>query len=889
MSLWSRIANVFRSDRLTREIDEELQSHIEEAVEQGRDPAEARRAFGSRLRQREESHDTRILPWLDSLRADAIFGWRQLMKKKATSAAAILSLALAIGSCTSAFRLIDALLLRPLPVANADRLYSVAFQGPSAADGKIMEYDSCSYPMFQRMRAAVSAQAELMAISMYDGFVDLTYGSDQEMEKADLQYVSGWMFNAFGLRPALGRLLTENDDLKRGAHPYAVLSYDYWTRRFARDPNVVGRSLRTGNDLYEIVGVAEAGFTGTETGWVTDVFVPMAMKNPRTLASLNNFWLRTLVQLKPGIAAEPVRERLRATFQVIQEERVKGFPAQSKRDRDRFFQEKLSLEPAAAGRSNLQRDYRQALSALGLLVALVLLIACANIANLMTAQAAARAREMALRVSIGAGRWRLVQLILVEGAWVAVLATAIGALFAWWSAPFIVGMINPPAYPARLVLPADWRVLGFALALACGVTFLFGLAPSLRASSVKPVNALRGGEDPGSRRRLMCALIAAQVAFCFVVHFVAGLFVASFERLTHQPTGFSSERILNLEAVTYRPQPPAFWSQVEEHLRALPGVETVALIGWPLMSGESAVGNISIGGAAPSDVFSDFVSISPGWVETMRIPWLGGRDFRAAESNPNVAIVNQAFAKQYFDGGNPIGKWFERVEPAGRRARVEIVGFIRDARSRDNMRWAIRPTVYIPFQSVDAMGAFQPIGRGTFVVRSSNSNPLALASMLRREVPRARSEFRVSNIRTQTEINQTHTMRERLLALLGAFFAAVALLLAGIGLYGVLDYSVLQQRREIGIRMAIGAQAGDIASRVIAEAFSMVILGAMAGVALGIASTRYIESLLYGVKDGDPRMLALPALTIIIATLIAALPPVIRAVRIDPAEMLRAD
>jgi predicted permease len=889
MSVWSRIANVMRGDRVSREIDEELESHIQEAIEQGRDPAEARRAFGSPLRQREASRDMRVVVWLDSLRADAVFGWRQLMKKKVTSAAAILSLALAIGACTSAFRLIDALLLRPLPVAGADRLYAVAFQGPSAADSKAKEYDSCSYPMFRQMRAAVRGQAELIAISMYTGSVDLTYRSDQEMEKANLQYVSGWMFGAFGLRPALGRLFSEDDDLKPGGHPYAVLSYDYWTRRFGKDQRVTGRTFRMGNDLFQIVGVAEESFTGTETGWVTDVFIPMAMKNPRTLASLNNFWLRTLVQLKRGVSAEPVQERLRATFRAIQEERVKGFPAQSKRDRERFFQERLLLEPAAAGRSNMQRDYRQALAALGLLVALVLLIACANVANLMTARAAARAREMALRVSIGAGRWRLVQLVLVESAWLAFLATAVGAAFAAWSAPFIVGMINPPVYAARLVLPADWRVLAFGLTLACAVTFLFGLTPALRASAVKPVSALRGGEDPHSRRRLMHALIALQVAFCFVVHFVAGLFVTTFDRLTNQPTGFSAERILNLETVTSGLQPAAFWDQVAEHLRTVHGVEKVALIGWPLMSGESAVGNISINGAPPSDVFSDFVSISPGWTDTMKIPFLGGRDFRATDTNPTVAIVNQAFAKQYFDGENPVGKSFERVEPAGGRARLEIVGFIRDARSRDSLRVPIRPTAYIPFQSIDAKGALQPKGRGTFIVRTSNPDPLTLVSTLRGEVVRARPGFNVSNIRTQNEINQSSTIRERLLATLAMFFAVVALLLAGIGLYGVLDYSVLQRRREIGIRMAIGAQPGGIARLVTVEIFSMVLAGAVAGLALAMASVRYIETLFYQVKPTDLPMLVLPSLTILAAALLAALPAVIHAVRIDPVTMLRAE
>src|SRR5215831_388150 len=889
MSLWSRMVNVFRGERVTREIDDELQSHIEEAISQGREPREVRRSFGSPLRLRERSRDVRLLSWLDSLRADAVFGWRQILKKKATSAAAILSLALAIGACTTAFRLIDALLLRPLPVAGSERLYSVAFESPSAVDGATAKYDSCSYPMFLRMRASVKDQAESIAISMYNGPVDLTYGSDQDMERINLQYVSGWMFDTFGLRPAAGRLLSDHDDLTPGTNPVAVLSYDYWARRFGRNPNVVGRTFRMGNDVYEIVGVSEKRFTGTETGWVTDVFVPMAMKNPRTLASLNNFWLRMLLQLKPGIDPGPVQERLRATFRAIQEERVQGFPALSKRDRERFFQEKLSVEPASAGRSNMQREYRQALAALGLLVALVLLIACANVANLMTAQAASRAREMALRVSIGAGRLRLVQLVLIEGAWLAFLATAIGGIFAWWSAPFIVGMINPPAYPARLILPADWRVLGFALALACSVMFLFGLLPALRASAVRPVSALRGGEDPHSRGRLMRSLIAVQVAFCFVVHLAAGLFVATFERLSNQPTGFSAERILNVEAVTSSPQSPVLWEQVEKRLAAMPGVEKVALIGWPLMSGESAVGNISIDGAPPGNVFADFVTISPGWADVMRIPLLGGRDFRATDVYPAVAIVNQAFAKQYYNGHDPVVKWFDRVEPAGKRSHIQIVGLIRDARSRDRLRWPIRPTAYIPFPFVDANGALQPAGRGTFVVRTASTNPLALASALRKEVAQARPGFRARDIRTQMELNQTDTVRERLLAVLATFFASVALLLAAVGLYGVLNHSVLRRQREIGIRLAIGARPGDIVRRVTGEGLAMVLAGAAAGLALGMASARYIGSLLYQVHPTDPAMLALPSLTILAAALLAAVPAAIRAVRIDPASMLRSE
>lgn len=892
MSGWSRIANVFRGDRVIREIDEELESHIEEAIAHGRDPDEARRAFGSALRRREESRDLRLIRWLDALRADAVFGWAQVRKNTVTSAAAILSLALAIGACTSAFRLIDALLLRPLPVAEPERLYVLTRQG-IGSDSEIQTSDGCEYPLFRAMRAAAQHQAELIAIS-YAERVDLTYGSDQEMEKAYRQYVSGWMFGSFGLRPALGRLFTENDDLEPRVHPYAVLSYDYWTARFGQDPAVLGRTFRMGRDLYEIVGVAEERFTGTEPGTMTDVFVPTMMHAGVDRADWS--WVRTFVRPNAGVAAEPVRERLQAAFRAFRAETAKQFVGRPRPFVDRFLNETLVMEPAASGVSAMQNDYRRSLAALAALVALILLIACANVANLMTAQAVARAREMALRVSIGAGRWRLVQLVLVESAWLAGLAAVIGGVFAWWSAPFVVSMISPPDHPVRLSLPADWRVLAFGFALTLGVTCLFGLAPALGASAVTPLSALKGGEDPHSRRRVTSALIAAQVAFCVLVHFVSGLFVATFDRLSNQPTGFSAEGVLAVDAVAEQAH-PAYWDQVAAHLRALPGVESVAMASWPLLSGTSWTSFVSVGGAPRSELRPYFLTVSPGWADVMKIPVIDGRDFRGSDTYPGVAIVNDAFAKHYFDGEHPIGQWFESPptrgdalpeEAKGMRLRFQIVGLVGDARYR-NMREAIMPTAYVPFQSIDARGALEAINWGTFLVRTASPNALALAPTLRQEVSRARSEFRVSNIRTQTMLNQSHTVRERLLATLAMFFAGAALLLAGIGLYGVLHYSVLQRRREIGIRMALGSRPRDIARGVSVEVLSMVLAGALAGLALGVAAARHIEPLFYQVNATEPAMLALPSLTMLAVACVATLPAVISAARIDLITTLRAE
>jgi predicted permease len=884
MSLWSRITNVLRGEKVNREIDEELEAHIAEAIASGRNPAEARRAFGSTLRHREGSRDVRLVAWLESLRSDAIFGLRQLKKTKVTSAAAILSLALAIGACTSAFRLIDAILLRPLPVANPERLYDLAQQG-IGPDGKPQDFDGWAYPDFQLMRAAVKDQAELFAVSYADS-VDLTYKSDEDIEKAYLQYVSGWMFPTLGLRPALGRLFTENDDLKPGGHPYAVLSHDYWSHRFGQDPAVIGRTFRMGNEIYEIAGVVEAPFTGTEPGTMVDIFVP-TMMNP-AVTRKDSTWHRTLAMVKPGVALEPMRQKLEATSRAFEEERAKGFLGMSKKEIDQFLDQKVVLEPAATGVSDLQTETKRPLAVLGVLVALVLLIACANVANLMTAQASARAREMAVRVSIGGGKWRLIQLVLVQSGWLALMAAAIGGLFAWWSGPFVVSMINPSDNPARLILPSDWQVLGFGLALALLVTLLFGLIPALRASSVNPVSALKGGDDPHSKRRLMHALIAVQVAFCFLVLFVAGLFVTTFQRLSQQSTGFSTNRLLIVDAVTKTPQPIEFWEQVADHVRSMQGVEAVAIGDSPLLGGSGWNNFISVNGAPPNGVLSYMRAVSPGWLDVMKIRLLDGRDFRPGDMHPGAALVNETFAKTYFDGVDPVGKSFDLSLDEGVRLRYEIVGLVGDVRYR-NLREPILPQLYVPFHAVDGNGASRKRGAGILLVRTVSLNPRSLASVLRQEVPRARAEFRVSRIRTQLEINQSQTVRERLLATLALFFAIVALLLAGVGLYGVLHYSVLQRRREIGIRIAVGAQAGGIARLVTMDVFAMVLVGALVGIGLGMLSVRYVESLFYQVKATDLQMLAFPPLAILAGAFLAALRPVMQAVRIEPVSMLRVE
>jgi predicted permease len=797
----------------------------------------------------------------------------------------VLSLALGIGSCIGAFRLIDALLWHPLPISNPGSLYVLSHK-MTGFDGKPIEDGHWATPDFKLMGDAVKEQADLIAISDADR-TDITYTTDDDMEKAHVAYVSGNMFPLFGLEPELGRLLAPSDDRGLGLNPYAVLSWDYWNHRFGRDPHVLGRSIHIGDQTFEIIGVGPPEFTGTEKGTVTDIFLPVHMNR---LATEDRFdWHRVFLMLKPGVdagsALEPMRQHLAAVNRAFGEECSTCFRGATKESIDRYLNQTLALYPAGAGISDLQKEYRRLLGILGLLAGLVLLIACVNVANLMTAQAAARAQEMALRISIGAGRRRLVQLILCQSALLALLASILGAGFAAWSAPFVLSLINPPDNPARLALAADWRVLLFGFGLILLVVLLLGLLPAFRASAVRPVAALKGGEDPHSPRRLMRGAIALQVAFCFLVLFLSSLFVTSFQRLQNRPLGFSTDRLLLLETVAGKGQLPVVWNQTAEALRAVPGVNSVAIERWPLLGRIQINTDISINGAPPSLTPAFFLNVSPGWLSTMKIPLVAGRDFRPEDTSPGAAIVNETFVKTFFPGQDPIGRTFERGvgQPVN-----EVVGVTPDVPYHD-LREASRAVFYVPFDEVGNKSVPKTVDFATFAIHTDAQNPLALADSLRQVIVQRHNGLRVSNITTQLDLLRDQTIRERLIAMLAAFFAGVALLLAGVGLYAVLNYSVLQRRREIGIRMAIGSTRAGIVRLVTLNIFVMIVLGGCAGITLGFGAARYVESLFYQVKATDADMIASPTCAILLTALVATLPAVLRALRTDPTEILRAE
>lgn len=893
--------------RRKTELSDELESHLRMAVAdrvaRGESPEEARqsvlREFGNVPLIADVTRDQWGAIWMYSLLADVTFGWRQLWKRKVTTLAAVVSLGLAIGSCVAAFQLIDALFLRPMPaVSDPGSLYAVTYSR-KATQYLPASSDTSSYPFFEHARDLVKGKAKIAAASVIEQF-DLTYGTEAEMEKAHRQSVSGNLFSMLGLRPALGRLLTEDDDRVVRGSPYAVISYAYWKARFGLNPRVIGRTFRMNDDVYTIVGVGPKEFTGTEPGTVTDLFIPAKM-DPAYLYT-NVLPFRVFVRVPRDVPVKALADELNAAYQQWEDVRLKAFPKNILSPNAT-----LSLKPAASGASLMQNDYALALKVLGVLVALVLLIACTNVANLMVAQLAARSHEMAVRTSLGAGRARLARLMMVESAMMGALAAALGLGFAWWATPYVVSRINPPDDPARLVLGVDWRIAGFAVLLTLAVTMLFGLAPSLRASAVRPVIALKGGEEPHGKATWMQGMIALQVAFCFMVLFLAGLFVMTEAKLAQRPMGFVAKGLLLLDTEATTEQPAVKWDQTAAALRNVPGVQQTALEDWPLLSEYQRNFQISVHGEPPSPTIAFFLAVSPGWLDTMRIPLLDGRDFRDADTTPSVALVNETFVKVFFGGQNLVGKSFQVVRPRhvpgmhpieGGYAAVlghdlQVVGVVKDV-----LYWKVReqiaPQVYLPVHSLSAKagtapGTLQKMSDEVIVVRTSSDDIERMAEVLPRVVTQTESAFRVSTVMTQTELISDQTIRERLLATLAAFFAAVALLLAAVGLYGVLHYSVVQRQREIGIRIALGAAAANIARIVSGPVLLTVLAGAAVGLVAAMGSVRFVHSLLYAVSGTAISMIAMPLIVLLAAAGCAAVPAVLRAVRIDPATMLRAE
>lgn len=886
MSLWTRVANVFRSGRVDRELDEELQFHLEERTRElmaeglTRDAAarQAARRLGNRLRLREQSRDVKLMPWLDSILRDVRLGLRMLRKNAGVTTVSILSLALALGACLAAFSLIDALILRPLPVRDPQRLVYLTF--PTYTSER-PESDTFNDPVFVRLRDAGRGRADLFAVSTQVirpvAFAD----AGGEKEKLRTQFVSGDAFDLLGVVPAVGRVITRQDDVLR-AQPVAVVSHAYWMRRFGGDPGAVGRWLTMTERQFEIVGVAEPRFAGIEPGRPTDIWFPYSAYNPRAFGNPQFNWFRIVGRLGPGIPPEQAASVLHAAFASFRREyapRMFG-PQQAPESVARFIQTPLNVRSAANGPSPLRRQFEQPLWILGLIAALILLIAGSNVANLFLARAAAREHEMSLRLSIGASRGRLIQQVLIEGALVATAACVLGVLFARAAAPSVVAMLASFDDPVQLDLRADWTLVAFAIALTLLATALFGIAPGLRASSVEPLTVLKtGGERAAPRSNMLRPFVALQVAFSLVVLFVGGLLVLSFARLSHVNPGFAASDVLLFSVETVQRIEPnqqrAALLQALDRLRGVPGVQAASSAEFNVL-GRAWTHYVRIPGTQYQTIEATMSPVTPGFFETMRMPLLAGRVFveRDLAERSTAIVVNETFAKRYFGGAPAIGRTLEaRFADVG--GGHEVVGVVADARY--DLREPPAPTIYIPLR----LGAL-----GTIHVRGSG-DLTALASRLRDEIRAASPVFRVTSVRPQSAAVDQTMLRERLLALLSGFFALTGLVLVILGLYGVLSYSVVQRTREIGIRVALGARQVGVVRAVMAGTGAAVLLGAAGGLAGALYLSRFVESLLFEVTPLDFWSLALPLGMLLLAAALAAMLPALRVARVDPVIALR--
>lgn len=895
-----RLTRALRPARTAADLDEELRFHLERRAEDliasgiPREEAlrTARRQLGNPLATREISHEIRSAVWLEAMFRDFRFGLRMLSKYRAASVAAIASLALAIGACTAAFSLIDALTLRPLPVRDPAELVDLARVFPPfmSPENQPREFDSFSYPEFQLLRGAAADSADLFLYQYMAGYhpavFDDSGGASENIRPVP---IDGRGFDILGVKPALGRLIQPDDDSIRDGHMVAVLSYAFWKRRFAGSPSAIGRTVTFDGFTYQIVGVAEPSFTGLHPGYLVDLWTPFSTHAAARLfaedVDLAPIWAR----IHPGVNRTALRDRLQAAFTNHLRERVHVNPPRNMQGEKlaQYAAQPLLLRDASrgGGRDSLFRaQFREPFLVLGLICALLLLVACSNVANLMLARASSRDAEMALRISLGAPRRRLIQQLLIESGQIAVVATILAVIFAALAAPVIVARLGPSEFPAFLDVSPGARSIAFAAALSLLSTLLFGLTPALEASAARPEAALK---SPGhsARSAALGWMLAAQVGFSVAILFLSGLLLLSFRKLIAVDTGFDARNVIlfDLAPRDRLIRSPEAGPKLLEKIRALPGVASASLTAQRPMGGDMVwimTPFIRFSGRAKETIHPTEIQVSGGFFNAMRIRWIAGRDFLPEEfARPtDSVIVNQAFAGTFFGGGNPIGETFEAIGDRGDPVRHQIVGVCGTIRY-NNLREPDRPTFYAPLTDAS---------RAVLNVRAATSSATMLG-WLRREVESAAPTLTVrASILLESQISNT-LLRERLLALLAGFFSVVALLLAAVGLYGVIHYAAVRRTREIGIRIALGARRASVVRLVVGRISIPVTLGIAVGIAGGIALARYLVSQLFGVKPTDFASLAAPIACILFTAVAAALPPALRAAAADPLIALRHD
>ena len=826
---------------------------------------------------------------LDEMLNDLRYAVRTLMKHRSFALVAVLSLGLGIGATTAIFRIMDAVRLRSLPVSHPEELARIRLADASGARGFYSTaYGALTNPIFEQVRRQQEGFTDVAAWSP----TTFNLAEGGEVRPARSLMVSGGLFDVLGVRPALGRLIAEGDD-RRGCAPTIVLSHTFWQREFGGDRAVVGRRLSVDGHPAEIIGVGPAGFFGLEVGRGFDLAVPLCAAPELTGRNLldagTDWWLIAIGRMKPGWTLERATTQLQAVSPGLFESTLPPtYPADSVKD---FLRLRLEAVPGAAGESNLREQYEAPLWMLMAAAGLVLVIACANVANLLLARASAREREIAIRLGLGASRGRIVRQLLTESALLAAAGAAAGVLLADVLSSGLVSFLSTANDSVVLVLQMDRRVLGFVSLLGVATCLLFGLVPALKATSATAVPALRGaargvvGAERGGLRRL---LVIAQVAFSLVLLAGGVLFARSLFNLLQVDTGFRSRDVLVATVDLRRLDVPVERRLDNERdllarIRSLPGVRAAATATIVPISGNAWSNDVALEG---TDIKKNaqLNRVSPDYFRTLGIPLLAGRDFneRDTPATPLVAIVDEAFAAAVTGGASPLGRrvrW--AATPSTPEMYFEIIGVAKSS-VYENLREPRYPTMFVA-----ASQAWRPAQRVAMLINAdAASTPLAPAVI--RKLAEIDPRITVTFLGLDRQIQDT-VVRERLLAMLAAFFAVVAALLALLGLYGVIAYGVARRTNEIGLRVALGATRPAVLSMVLREGAWLVGAGVAVGLVLAVAAGRLAQRLLFGIVAHDPWTLGSTAAALIALGLLATYWPARAAARIEPTIALRSE
>lgn len=825
---------------------------------------------------------------ITELFSDVRYALRMLTKNPAFAGVVVLTLALGIGANAAIFSLLDTVLLQSLPVANPDQLAVLSAYDPK--DGPDID-SSFSYLMYQDLRDRNSVFSGVIARGGVQ--MNVTYGDQTERVNAEL--VSGNFFDTLGVRPWAGRLFTQEDDRTPGAHPVAVLSYRFWESRFNKDPNLVGKTILLNEKPVTVLGVTQPSFFGVNLTNNPDVRVPLMMTPvfnplpPTRLTSRRHQWLSVMARRKPDVTPEQAQASMDVLYQQLRQQEAQAYTATNPNfNRERFMTQRIAVLPGEQGLRYLQTELKTSLLLLFGATCAVLLILCANLANLMMARATVRASETAVRLALGARRFRLLRQWLTEGVVLALMGGAAGVFIALWIKVGLVAFI-PADYKANLSSSFDWRLYLFILGVSVLLGFAFSLAPAIQAARQVLAPGLqldsRSFTSAGRLLSLRSALILIQVALSLPLLVSAVLLMKSLQNLRARDTGFNKENVLfasvNPALNGYTKERSAtFFEDLLTRTRALPGVKSASLATDSPVSGGSDQTRIVVEGYTPREgerVIANFTYVSSDYFKSLEIPFLAGRDFddRDRMGAPQVLVVNEKLARQYFGTTDVVGKRIGLDDAPDRT----IVGVVKDA-VYINMREDIRRHVYVPITQ-------EPVLHGLTLHVKTTTEPQAVSERLRAELKAIDPHLPLYNIKTlSTEIDES-LMQERLVTWLSAAFGVLATLLTALGLYGVLTFSVARRTREIGIRVALGAQRRDVFRLIMIRGVILVGVGVVVGLSASFAFSRLIGSLLFGVEPNSVTTMAAVSAGLIVVALLACYLPARRATKVDPMVALR--